>query len=78
MSWPVWTVTFRCAKGHSQELRYAEGFCEDMVHDHAVLIAGGTLRSLGTKMPGYQCAWAVDDSEKPCGADISFSVRRDA
>jgi hypothetical protein len=66
------TVKFECAEGHSQLLHYDEGFSEDMVHDHAVLVAGGTLRSLGVVMPGYRCAWP--DGPRPCGAKLSFRI----
>lgn len=72
-------VTFRCAAGHSQTLHYGVGFTEDMVHDHAVLIAGGTLRSIGAPMPGYPCAWPVDgDGDRQCGAKLSFELVEEA
>lgn len=71
-----WTVTFRCSAGHEQHLHYGEGFTADMVHDHAVLVAGGTLRSLGIGMPGYPCAWQHEamGHSKPCGAKVSFEI----
>lgn len=72
------TVTFRCAAGHEQSLSYGDGFNEDMVHDHAVLVAGGTLRSIGVDMPGYPCAWTVGPlpgvAQRACGAKVSFEV----
>lgn len=57
---------FRCENGHEQELRFGPGFSEDMVHDHAVLVAGGRLRSIGTDVPGWPC--------RTCGAKVSFRV----
>lgn len=59
-------ISFSCKQGHEQELDFGPGFSADMVHDFGVLIAGGTLRSLGTDMPGFPCV--------TCGQPVSFSM----
>lgn len=71
----TFVVKFRCERGHAQELRYGEGFSEDAVHDHAVLVAGGTLRSIGVVMPGYPCAWQDKDDAEPCGGKVAFEIQ---
>lgn len=68
----IFVVRYECAAGHSQRMTYGEGFTEDMVHDHAAMMCGGTLRSIGAEMPGYPCAWG--DGGAACGAKTRFLI----
>jgi hypothetical protein len=71
-----WHVTFECQDGHIQELHYETGFTADMVHDHAVLIAGGTL-SIGIEMPGYPCIWQAEPGAGVCGKKVAWTMREE-
>lgn len=68
-------VHLSCEAGHRQTIRIdPKAMNEDMAHDFGVLIAGGTLRSIGREMPGYPCAWAPSSEHEPCGAKTSFEL----
>jgi hypothetical protein len=60
------TVTFRCEDGHTQTLSYGPGFSTDYVHDHAALMVGGHVRSVGRDMPQTGCG--------VCGKPVTFEV----
>lgn len=68
-------LTLRCEAGHEQTISINDkAMDENMVHDFGVLLAGGTLRSIGREMPGHPCNWKTDEDEQPCGAKVSFST----
>jgi hypothetical protein len=69
----MFKAKLKCANGHEQELTYGTGFTREMAEDHCTLMFGGVLHSLGTRMPGYGCAWHTSDSPK-CNAVVTWSV----
>lgn len=67
------SITLRCEHGHEQTVTFTPEMSDDEAHDFGVLLAGGRLKSLGIKMPGYRCQWSENEAPR-CDARVTFEI----